>query len=160
MSIEQDIQQKGFKNIHHKLLVNIIYTNSWIASEIGTLLKPYQLSTQQFYVLRTLKEIAPAAASTNYLITQMVHDNSNASRLVDKLITKGLAQRKQSTKDKRQVEVSITSKGEQLLYQIETTIQEWERSNEHLNQEDSLRLIELTQKLPNFSNTNQALTKN
>jgi len=80
----------------------------------------------------------------------MVHDNSNASRLVDKLITKGLAQRKQSTKDKRQVEVSITSKGEQLLDQIETTIQEWERSNEHLNQEDSLRLIELTQKLPNF----------
>jgi DNA-binding MarR family transcriptional regulator len=80
----------------------------------------------------------------------MVHDNSNASRLVDKLITKGLVQRKQSTKDKRQVEVSITSKGEELLHQIETTIQEWEKSNEHLNQEDSLRLIELTQKLPNF----------
>lgn len=119
MSIEQDIQQKEFKNSHHKLLVNILFTNNWVMNEIATILKPYQISSQQFFVLRILGENQPIPVSTNYLIKQMMNENSNVSRLVDKLILKGLAIRQQNVHDKRHVDISITSKGYQLLHLIE-----------------------------------------
>lgn len=146
MSIDRDIQQKEFKNAHHKLLVNILYTNNWIMNEMASILKPYQISNQQFFVLRVLEENKPAPVSTNYVIKQMMNENSNASRLVDKLILKGLAIREQNPQDRRQVDISITQKGSLLLKLLEEKISHWEAYHIPLKTEESARMAELLAK--------------
>ncbi len=146
MSIDRDIQQKEFKNAHHKLLVNILYTNNWIMNEMASILKPYQISNQQFFVLRVLEENKPEPVSTNYVIKQMMNESSNASRLVDKLILKGLAIRDQNPQDRRQVDISITQKGSLLLKLLEEKISHWEAYNIPLKTEESARMAELLAK--------------
>lgn len=150
MSIEQDIQQKEFKNSHHKLLVNILFTNNWVMNEIATILKPYQISSQQFFVLRILGENQPIPVSTNYLIKQMMNENSNVSRLVDKLILKGLAIRQQNVHDKRHVDISITSKGYQLLHLLEEKINLWEVHQLTLATHESTRIVQLLDKISEY----------
>lgn len=146
MSIERDIQQKEFKNPHHRLFVNILYTNNWIINEIGAILKPHQISNPQFFVLRILEQNSPSPVSTNHLIKQMMSENSNVSRMVDKLILKGLVIRQQNTYDKRQVDISITSKGYQLLTSLEEKIHHWETNRLSLEINDSTRIAQLLTK--------------
>lgn len=115
-------------------------------NEMASILKPYQISNQQFFVLRVLEENKPEPVSTNYVIKQMMNESSNASRLVDKLILKGLAIRDQNPQDRRQVDISITQKGSLLLKLLEEKISHWEAYNIPLKTEESARMAELLAK--------------
>jgi len=110
-SLEEEIQQKQFHCQYEKLMVNLLYTGSWMKNFHTDLLKEFGLSVAQFNILRILKGQYPKPATINLLIDRMLDKNSNASRLVDKLETKGYVERKASEKDRRRVEVLITDKG-------------------------------------------------
>ena len=49
----------------------------------------------------------------------MIDKNSNATRIVDKLIVKGLVKRSENPGDRRAVKIVITEKGLALLEQID-----------------------------------------
>jgi len=114
-SINEVIQQKSFKNPLEKVIVNILYTNGWLSTKQNEWLKPFELSIQQYNVLRILRGQHPKPASVNLLIERMLDKNSNSSRLVEKLRKKDLVSRTQCQEDRRQVDVSITDKGLKLL---------------------------------------------
>lgn len=119
MGIENDIQQRKFASEYQKLTVNILYTSSWLRLRTLKMLKPYGISPEQFNILRILRGQYPKAATVNLLIERMIDKTSNASRIVEKLRTKGLVDRKTSKVDRRVADVIITQKGLDLLKQIE-----------------------------------------
>jgi DNA-binding MarR family transcriptional regulator len=89
MSTDKDIkQQKSFKSTNQKVVVNIIYASNWMNSEQQGLLKPFELSPQQYNVLRILRGQFPNPIKVNGIIERMLDKMSNASRLVDKLLLK------------------------------------------------------------------------
>jgi hypothetical protein len=55
MKLEEAIQQQKFRNQREKLIVNLLYTASWIKTESGKVLKQHGLSIPLFNVLRILK---------------------------------------------------------------------------------------------------------
>jgi DNA-binding MarR family transcriptional regulator len=118
MKIEEEIKQKKFSNEFEKLVVNILFTSSWLSSKQNELMKPYGISIQQFNILRILKGQYPNSASVNLLIERMLDKNSNASRLVDKLKTKKLVQRSECSVDRRKVDVIISEKGIELIDEV------------------------------------------
>jgi len=110
--IETEIHQKTFKNENLKAHVNILFTASWLESQLSILLKEkHNLSTQQFNILRILRGSHPTPTSIKGLTSRMIDKNSNASRLVDKLERKGFAERTSSEIDRRRVDVVITAAG-------------------------------------------------
>ena len=111
MGIEQDIKQKKFNSEKEKALVNILYTHHWLKEQQGFIWKNYGLSTQQFNILRILRGQHPNPASVKLLTERMLDKMSNASRLVDKLLEKGLVERHYCKSDRRQVDVLITDLG-------------------------------------------------
>lgn len=119
MELEKEISQSKFASPWHKMVVNIIYTGNWIHTSHSAFMKKYGVTPQQFNILRILKGQYPKAATVNLLIERMLDKMSNASRLVDKLKAKGLVDRKQCEKDRRQVDVIITDKGLKLLESME-----------------------------------------
>ncbi|MBX9853093.1 MAG: MarR family transcriptional regulator [Cytophagaceae bacterium] len=118
MELESEIKQKKFASEYQKAAVNILYTANWLTYSHTKFMKPYKISPQQYNILRILKGQHPNAASVNLLIDRMLDKMSNASRLVEKLKQKGLVERKQCEKDRRQVDVLITKKGLDLLEKL------------------------------------------
>ncbi len=119
MEIGKEIKQSKFKNEHQKMLINILYTSSWLASKHATSLKPFGISQQQFNILRILRGQHPKPATVNLLIERMLDKNSNASRLVEKLRVKKLVERAVCSEDRRAVNVIITKKGLDLLTELD-----------------------------------------
>jgi len=61
--------------------------------------------------LRILRGQFPKPSSIKLITERMIDKMSNASRLVDKLLSKELVERKSSKEDRRQVDILITEKG-------------------------------------------------
>ena len=101
-------------NEHIQVGVKIIHTSSRLLLFLSDILKPFKLTFQQYNVLRILQE-SPEPISIKFISDKMIDQNSNTSRLVDKLAKKGLAQRPKSKTDKRTVNVSLTPKGVDLV---------------------------------------------
>lgn len=115
MKIEEAIQQKKFISEYQKAHLNILFTASWLNQRTTAVLKPYGLTWQQFNILRILRGRHPEPATVKLLTERMIDKMSNASRLVDKLLSKGLVARCTSQEDRRRVDVSITEEGLNLL---------------------------------------------
>ncbi|MDA9967682.1 MarR family transcriptional regulator [Salibacteraceae bacterium] len=111
LKIDQEIQQKKFASPKHKALVNLLFTYGQISTLQHRTLKPYELSVQQFNLLRILRGQFPKPSSIKLITERMIDKMSNASRLVDKLLSKELVERKSSKEDRRQVDILITEKG-------------------------------------------------
>lgn len=122
MEIEKEIHQRSFESENQKVHVNILFTASWLGNISTDILKPYEISWQQFNVLRILRGLYPETASIKLLTERMVDKMSNASRLVEKLRKKGLVERHECPQDRRQVEVRITLAGLEIIEKASTSM--------------------------------------
>lgn len=124
MKIEEAIQQQSFKDEYHKAHINLLFTVSWMNSEMNPIWKKFGLTNQQFNVLRILRGVHPKPASVKEITGKMLDRSSNASRLVDKLLEKKLVERKVCPKDRRQVEIFISDTGLELTGHVSAAIEE------------------------------------
>jgi len=111
MKIEKAIQQEKFESEGHKTHINILYTASYLQAKVNEALKPFNISAQQFNILRILRGRHPEPSSVKLLTARMLDKMSNASRLVEKLRKKGLLDRIENKIDRRKVDIIITEKG-------------------------------------------------
>ncbi len=147
MKLEQEIFQNKFRNETHKLGVNLIYTYNWLNTFQSKLLKPQDLTSQQFNVLRILRGQHPKHASVKIIRERMLDKMSDASRIVEKLRLKGLVERVVSNIDRRECEVSITEKGLMLLAAIDKENENFDKIFSALTKEEIVRLNDLLDKL-------------
>ena len=147
MKLEEEIKQNSFRNEYHKLAVNIIFTHSWLMSKIYELLDEYDLTPQQFNLLRILRGQYPHPASITLLKERMLDKMSDASRLVERLLSKGLVERKICPKDRRKVDVIISKKGLKVLDKIDKTNDEMDRYLKNLTTKEAEQLNYLLDKL-------------
>lgn len=111
MKIEDEIKQKSFSSEYLKANINLIYTANWANLKITHVLKPFGITPQQFNILRILKGRACQPASIKELTERMLDKSSNASRLVDKLLIKGLVKKETCGDDNRRTDVILTEEG-------------------------------------------------
>lgn len=147
MKLEEEIKQKKFRNEYHKLAVNIIYTHSWLLNNQSSFLKKHGITGAQFNILRILRGQFPDPASINLLRERMLDKMSDASRLVERLLQKGLTDRKICPEDRRRVEVVITEKGLNLLNEIDSHDAETDQQFQKLSVEEARTLNNLLDKM-------------
>ena len=119
MRLEDEIQQKKFKSIYQKLMLNLIYTTNWLSAQQDSLFKDSDITVQQYNVLRILRGQYPNPCSIKLIKERMLDRMSDASRIVDKLLLKNLLVRKECPNDRRSVNVTITDKGLELLKSLD-----------------------------------------
>lgn len=147
MRLEKEIKQDRFSSQYHKALVNIIFTNNWIAAQQTEILRPHGITMQQYNVLRILRGQHPHPATIKLIKERMLDKMSDASRIVEKLRAKGLAERNECSKDRRNVDVLITQKGLDLLAKIDTPEHMLENRLTSLDNEEIENLNQLLDKL-------------
>ena len=124
MNLEQSISQSKFDSEQEKLMINIIYSANLLNLITSRLFKPYDISPQQYYVLRILRGQKGESIALMDIEHRMLDKSSNVSRLVDKLISKDLINRSISSKDRRRIEIVITSRGVSVLKEIDVILSE------------------------------------
>jgi len=115
-------------SLQKKTVINISYSSIWMKDEIILALKPYDISIEQFNVLRILRGQKGNPANLQDIQERMVNKMSNTTRLVDKLILKDLVERFICEKNRRKVDIYITDNGLKLLNEIDPIIEKTENS--------------------------------
>ena len=108
-------------------IISILKTSAFISEILLSGLKPYEISEQQFNVLRILRGQKGIAANLFTVQDRMVHKMSNTTRLIDKLIQKKLVKRNVCIKNRRKIELFITEDGLDFLKKIDPITDEIEK---------------------------------
>ena len=118
MSIDKDIKQRSFKSEHQRAIINLIFTYNWTIEQLKQIFDKEDLTMQQFNILRILRG-NEKPLSTLQIRERMLDKMSDTSRIVDRLIIKGLTKKITCKTDKRLVDVSITEKGNKVFQKID-----------------------------------------
>lgn len=147
MGIEKDIQQASFRNSYQKAAVNLIYTVGWLRDKMKKFFEEDDITPQQFNILRILRGSYPEPLSTLQIRERMLEKMSDTSRIVDRLITKGLVKKLTCKKDRRLVDVIITDKGKKLLEKLDQNQAEMDALLSNLSENDALLLSNLLDRI-------------
>lgn len=134
--------------ISREVVVEVMRSGNMFSEHINTSLNPFGLTLQQFNVLRILRGRNGDAACLESITNDMIHRMSNTSRLVDKLIEKGLVKRAVCKENRRKVDIFITKKGLDLLNEIEPTLDKSEKEiTAALSKKEMEQLLQLITKI-------------
>lgn len=123
MDIGKEITQKSFKSPQEKAIINILFTSHWYERVSINTLKPHGLSAEQYNVLRILRGNKGEPYRLKDIQHRMINRTSNTTRLVEKLRLKELIQREVSAQSRREVLISITDEGLELLKLIDVEME-------------------------------------
>jgi len=134
----------SFQNQKIKALLNLKYTASWLDHIGAEMLKPYNISEQQYNILRILRGAAKEITVTE-VKERMIQKSPNTTRLMDKLCEKKLIDRSRCESDRRVVFVKINKKGLNLLERI--NMSDFDTYINRLTEEEAKILNQLLDKL-------------
>jgi DNA-binding MarR family transcriptional regulator len=146
MGIEQDINQAVFRNELQKSVINLIYTYNWMTEKMNAIFDREGITSQQFNILRILRG-AGKPLSTLQIRQRMLDKMSDTSRIVDRLVLKGLVKKNTCEDDKRLVDVIITAKGKTLLEKFDGYQEEMDCVFGALSTEEAQMLNRLLDKI-------------
>jgi DNA-binding MarR family transcriptional regulator len=127
MKIEEVIKSNVALKDAKKVILNVMYTQNVVNDKFNEILKPYDLSGEQYNVLRILRGQKGNPANMCIIQERMLAKNSNTTRLIDKLLLKDLVTRNVCPDNRRKIEVLITQKGLDLLTELDPKVDEHEK---------------------------------
>lgn len=148
MTLEERIKQnKPFGSERERLVVNILYTTAWINEVMRGHYEEFDITGQQYNVLRILRGQHPNAISTIDIKERMLDKSPDTSRIVDRLLQKGLVEKGSCKEDRRKVDVRISKKGLALLQEIDADRERAQRLMQGLSNDEAQTLNTLLDKL-------------
>lgn len=148
MNVEQVIKTNTEIPLKKRTIIHLSLVHNKINEQVTLTLKPFDISVQQFNVLRILRGQKGKPANLSTINERMITKMSNTTRLVDKLIAKAYVSRTVCEHNRRKVEISITDKGLTLLDQIDGML--FETEEEILSAFSSMDLVQLNRLLDKF----------
>jgi DNA-binding MarR family transcriptional regulator len=148
MGIEKDIHQTQFRNHYQKAIVNMIFSSNWLNERIKKVIDDGNITMQQYNILRIVLG-SKMPISTMQIRERMLDKMSDTSRIVDRLVAKGLVVKAISKSDKRLVDVSITDAGKKLLETLDKRNHEIDEILYHLTEDETIELNRLLDKMRN-----------
>ena len=122
MTIEQIIKSNVALDDAKKVILNVMFTQNNIAERFNEIMKPFDLSVEQYNVLRILRGQNQNSVNMCTIQERMITKNSNTTRLIDKLLIKKLVTRQVCKLNRRKIEVKITSAGLELLSELDPKV--------------------------------------
>lgn len=143
-----EIIKANFQNPQHKVIVNIRYTSNFLGNIQNNFMMKFDLTMPQFNILRILRG-AKGMISVNTVKERMVEKSPNTTRLMDKLIEKGLIERVRCKEDRRVVYVEISQAGLDLLEKIDEEFNSRSLNSIAISDAEAEKLSELLDKVRN-----------
>lgn len=143
MANKQKVYKSDFP-IRDKAAVLIGCTAQEIDNFVERTLKEFGISRAQLGVLHFLDTEPVEEMTVNQLREVLIDDSPNVSRILNKMMDKGLIRKERQSDDQRVVHISLTEKGRQLHHQADEKIL---GHNVRLSPKECQQLIELLMKI-------------
>lgn len=144
---QEAIKQQKFDAPQTEAAINVIFTANFLEHLMRRLLKEYEITHEQFNVLRILRGNYPGAYELNEIEDRMLNRWSNVSRLVEKLRKRGFLTRQPKQENRRKVEVRITDEGRQFLKDVDQALIIGDLWKQSLSEKEARTLSDLLDKL-------------
>ncbi len=149
MKIENQIKQKEFTSVHHKAHINILYTSNWLKDRSQRIIKKFEITQQQYNVLRILKGRAGKSCSAQEIKEVMIDKRPDLTRLIDRLILKSLVTRQECEENRRKLDIMITEKGISLIKKIEPLFKKMITDETVITDAEAIELSRILDKMSN-----------
>jgi len=147
MKIEEELKTENFESNYHKVTLNILFTANWIKERLKVCTDKEKITLQQYNILRILRGQYPHPTTSNLIKERLLDKMSDVSRLIDRLVQKGLVSRSISTVDRRAVDILLTKKGFESLKKLDEPMKTSAVLNQNLSQEECEILNNLLNKI-------------
>jgi DNA-binding MarR family transcriptional regulator len=143
--IQDEIRQsRPIPTLEEEAYLNVQRTANVLLQEVAELLKGHHLTPTQYNVLRILRGAGEAGLTAGDVGDRMITRDPDVTRLLDRLETRGLAERSRCTEDRRVVWTRITPAGLTAIAPLDDPVNELHlRSLAHLGPARLATLIEL-----------------
>lgn len=146
MQIEKEIRLPRYESVFHEAMVNVAFTHNWCSEQLKNAVQPYEITAQQFNVLRILRGQYPSPSTINLVRCKMLDKMCDASRIVERLLQKELVAKRLNSKDKRSVDILISKKGLDLLERMDGDLNLSGVLSSHLTAVEAEQLVHLLKK--------------
>lgn len=141
------------KETYYQTIYQIICTGHWITDGLNREFKELGATEPQYNVLRTLNAAKGKPITVQQILEKMVQRSSNVTRIVDKLVAKGYAERKECPTNRRKMDITITKQGLNFLRKLDKKVDAFNKPlMENLNEKELKTLKKLILKLKSKNN--------
>lgn len=110
---------------YYELVSEILTSGHWLNDNISALLKVHNISEPQYNVLRILEDEEGLPITVKSIQERMYKKSSNVTRIVDKLIEKGLVNRSICAENRRKMEITLTKEGLNLVEKLNVIVRDF-----------------------------------
>ena len=117
-------QRKPFRNLREEAVLNVWRTADFLAHHLQVLLKTRGVSQTQYNVLRILRGAGKEGIALGEIAGRMLTHDPDITRLMNRLVRRGLARRVRIREDRRVILARITAAGVKLLADLEGPVEQ------------------------------------
>lgn len=147
MKLEDAIKSNKFKSPQQKAVLNCMYSAWWLKTLLSRDLKGFDLTHEQYNVMRILKGKHPEQMCVRDIASRMMEKSSNVPRIVDRLVAKKWVKRSTSAIDKRETVINLTAAGLEVLEQSTNSMERLFEKILTMSDQDAQQLNTLLEKL-------------
>ena len=128
-SVAEEIAQgRPFPSPGQELVVTLLRTTDEVRRVLSSVIEPHGVTLQQYNVLRILRGAGPGGLPTLEIGRRMVERQPGVTRLVDRLVAKGLVARTRGVADRRRVVCAIGPEGLRVLEDLDREVLRMDRA--------------------------------
>ncbi|MCH8903581.1 MAG: MarR family transcriptional regulator [Bacteroidetes bacterium] len=148
MRIEQEIKQRKFTSDYQRAIINIMYTSNWFNENFKGVMSRFDITSQQYNVLRILKGRYPDKCASHEIKEVMLDKSPDLTRLMDRLIEKGFVKREVCEENRRKMDIVITKKGMNLVDSVSPSLKEFENKfKKKISSKEAVELSKILDKM-------------
>ena len=138
---------RRFDSPEQEVFLNLWRTYDRLRMFEDELFGEFDLTAQQYNALRLLVAARPGKLKTLQVASRLVSRAPDITRLLDKLVARGLVERERRAENRREVHIGITDAGLALLEELSQRVRKChQRQLGHLQVEEMRTLIDLLKK--------------
>jgi DNA-binding MarR family transcriptional regulator len=118
--------KENFRSREQQATLGLLRTAEAVKRSLAHVIEPHGITAQQYNVLRILRGAGSEGLPTLTIGERMIEHTPGVTRLVDRLERKGLVARTPCPKDRRRVFCRITTKGLELLKELDEPVNRWD----------------------------------
>lgn len=120
-------QTVPFEDEAQEAMLNLFVASAHVRRRVERVCRKYDLQFSHHNVLRILRGVHPEGHPRSEIVERMLDPSPDVTRLIDKLVDRGLVRRSKSNEDRRVTIHTITDKGLRLLEKMDPEVRDVQR---------------------------------
>jgi DNA-binding MarR family transcriptional regulator len=120
--LEEIKQTRPFVSRAQAVTIALLRTADVVRRRLARVIEQEGITLQQYNVLRILRGARGTPLSALEITERLIEETPGVSRLLDRLLAKGLIRRERSAQDRRRLECFVTDRGLQILSGLEDVV--------------------------------------